>query len=150
MLIGAYGTQNTPLRSPSIAGLENFKGPVVHTGNWDDDLQWHGKRIAVIGNGSSGIQTVAAMQPHADKITHYIRSPTWISLNYMSQFTRNGNGRNFECERWRLLDYTNGSLKLASRYARRERSIQRPTKDLRISSHDREVQQSHLQKSSLR
>jgi cation diffusion facilitator CzcD-associated flavoprotein CzcO len=68
----------------------------VHTGHWDESIDCSGKRIAVIGNGSSGIQTFGAVQKQASHITHYIRSATWISLNYMSQFTRDADGRNFD------------------------------------------------------
>ncbi|KAL2350122.1 hypothetical protein BJ546DRAFT_860976 [Cryomyces antarcticus] len=95
VLIGAAGTQNTPLKS-TIPGLDTFRGPVVHTGAWDESLDCNGKSIAVIGNGSSGIQAFGALQKQSKNITHYIRSATWISLNYMSQFTRNGDGKNFQ------------------------------------------------------
>ncbi|TKA66180.1 hypothetical protein B0A49_08346, partial [Cryomyces minteri] len=96
VLIGAAGTQNsTPLKS-TIPGLDTFRGPVVHTGAWDESLDCNGKSIAVIGNGSSGIQAFGALQKQSRNITHYIRSATWISLNYMSQFTRNGDGKNFQ------------------------------------------------------
>ncbi|KAF7196040.1 FAD-binding monooxygenase aflW [Pseudocercospora fuligena] len=95
ILIGAAGTQATP-STPKIPGIETFRGTVVHTGCWDETLDCKDKRIAVIGNGSSGIQVVAALQKQAKHIAHYIRSPTWISPNYMSQFTRNADGRNFE------------------------------------------------------
>jgi len=44
----------------------------------------------VIGNGSSGIQVFGAMQKEASSITHYIRSPTWISLIFASQFSPDG------------------------------------------------------------
>jgi cation diffusion facilitator CzcD-associated flavoprotein CzcO len=33
VLVAASGTQNTPLE-PDVPGLSNFKGPVIHTGNW--------------------------------------------------------------------------------------------------------------------
>jgi cation diffusion facilitator CzcD-associated flavoprotein CzcO len=61
----------------------------------DDSADYRNKKIAVIGNGSSGVQVFTALQKEATSITHYIRSPTWISLNYMSQYTRNGDGKNF-------------------------------------------------------
>jgi hypothetical protein len=44
--------------------------------------------------GSSGI-SLRALQPDAKSITHYTPSPTWISMNYMAQFTPNG--ANFQC-----------------------------------------------------
>ena len=87
---------STPLKS-AIPGLEDFQGRVLHTAAWDETADCSGKRVAVIGNGSSGIQVFGALQRQATQITHYIRSATWISLNYMSQFTRNADGKNFEC-----------------------------------------------------
>ncbi len=89
MLIGASGTQSTPIK-PDIPGLDNFQGPKIHTGAWDDSIDCRGKRIGVIGNGSSGIQAFGALQKDAASINHYIRQPTWISMNYMAQFTPNG------------------------------------------------------------
>lgn len=68
----------------------------------DDNLDCKNKRIAVIGNGSSGIQSFGALQKDASSIAHYIRAPTWISMNYLSQFTKDGS--NFECEKRRLSD----------------------------------------------
>ena len=93
VLIGASGTQSTPIK-PDIPGLNRFKGEVTHTGDYDLSIDVTGKRVGVIGNGSSGIQVFGALQPKAKSITHYIRAPTWISMNYMSQFTPNG--ANFE------------------------------------------------------
>ena len=93
VLIGASGTQSTPIK-PDIPGLDKFKGEVTHTGDYDLSIDVTGKRVGVIGNGSSGIQVFGALQPKAKSITHYIRAPTWISMNYMSQFTPNG--ANFE------------------------------------------------------
>ena len=58
-------------------------------------MSWKGKRVAVIGNGSSGIQAFRAMQEDAGFISHYIRKPTWISMSYADQFTPEG--KNFEC-----------------------------------------------------
>lgn len=81
--------QSTPVK-PEILGLDNFQGPIVHTGTWDPSLDYQDQRIGVIGNGSSGIQVFGALQRDAKSITHYIRRPTWISMNYMAQFTPNG------------------------------------------------------------
>lgn len=63
---------------PDIAGLDSFAGPVVHTARWDDDLRTDGKRIAVLGTGSTGVQVVSALQPHAASLTHFVRSPQWV------------------------------------------------------------------------
>ncbi|BDB39757.1 putative monooxygenase [Mycobacterium kiyosense] len=63
---------------PDIPGLDEFAGPVVHTARWDPEIDTDGKRIAVIGTGSTGVQIVSALQPDARSIAHYVRSPQWI------------------------------------------------------------------------
>ncbi|OAL38894.1 hypothetical protein AYO20_01645 [Fonsecaea nubica] len=78
---------------PAIPGLHDFKGKLVHSANWDKDYSWEGKKVAVIGNGSSGIQIVPAMQPKVSKLVTYIRNPSWISINFCADKTIDG--RNF-------------------------------------------------------
>ncbi|EXK86391.1 hypothetical protein FOQG_09663 [Fusarium oxysporum f. sp. raphani 54005] len=73
---------------PDIEGLHEFKGTLLHTANWDNTCDWTSKKVAIIGNGLSGIQCVPAMQPNAAKVVNYVRSPTWISLNLMSEYTK--------------------------------------------------------------
>ncbi|WP_019201429.1 NAD(P)/FAD-dependent oxidoreductase [Tsukamurella sp. 1534] len=63
---------------PDIDGLADFAGPVVHTARWDDSLVTDGRKIAVIGTGSTGVQVVSALQPGAAGITHFVRSPQWV------------------------------------------------------------------------
>ncbi|WP_125079287.1 flavin-containing monooxygenase [Mycobacterium sp. P7213] len=76
-LICATGVLHHPF-VPEIPGLADFAGPVVHTARWDDELDTDGKRIAVIGTGSTGVQVVSALQPDAAAIDHYVRSAQWI------------------------------------------------------------------------
>ncbi|KIW84896.1 hypothetical protein Z517_00284 [Fonsecaea pedrosoi CBS 271.37] len=75
---------------PAIPGLHDFKGKLVHSANWDKDYSWEGKKVAVIGNGSSGIQIVPAMQPKVSKLVTYIRNPSWISINFCADKTIDG------------------------------------------------------------
>lgn len=63
---------------PSIDGLGDFAGPVVHTARWDDDLVTDGKAVAVIGTGSTGVQVVSALHGGAASLTHFVRSPQWV------------------------------------------------------------------------
>ncbi|KAH6886926.1 hypothetical protein B0T10DRAFT_461389 [Thelonectria olida] len=81
-------------RWPDIKGLHSFRGELLHSASWDETLDWTGKRVAMIGNGSSAIQMVPKMQPAAGKIVNYIRSPTWISSNFAAEFTPDG--KNFQ------------------------------------------------------
>lgn len=76
-LVCATGVLHHPF-VPEIPGLADFAGPVVHTARWDDELDTTGKRIAVIGTGSTGVQVVSALQPGAASIDHYVRSAQWI------------------------------------------------------------------------
>ncbi|KAH7308922.1 putative monooxygenase [Stachybotrys elegans] len=80
---------------PEIAGLHSFQGPLLHSAAWDNDVDLKGKRVAVIGNGSSGIQLVTAIQPVAAHLTTFIRSPTWISTTLGQDFA-GPNGANFD------------------------------------------------------
>ncbi|KAL5320140.1 hypothetical protein ACEPPN_010941 [Leptodophora sp. 'Broadleaf-Isolate-01'] len=75
---------------PKIPDLDKFQGKLVHTARWDESLSWDGKRVAIIGNGSSAVQLLPKMQPTASHITTYIRSSTWISANYTAHLTRDG------------------------------------------------------------
>ncbi|WP_442972690.1 flavin-containing monooxygenase [Rhodococcus sp. G-MC3] len=76
-VICATGVLHNPA-TPDIPGLDEFGGEVVHTARWDDALETDGKRIAVIGTGSTGVQVVSALQPAAQSLTHFVRSPQWV------------------------------------------------------------------------
>ncbi|MFE5286804.1 flavin-containing monooxygenase [Nocardia sp. NPDC056611] len=76
-VIAATGVLHHPA-VPDIPGLSEFTGPIVHTARWDDTVETDGKRIAVLGTGSTGVQVVSALQPKAASITHFVRSPQWV------------------------------------------------------------------------
>jgi cation diffusion facilitator CzcD-associated flavoprotein CzcO len=77
-LINAGGILNN-WKWPDIPGLSNFKGKLVHSANWPSDWNYDGLRVAVLGNGSSGIQIVPTMQPKVRELIHPIRSSTWVT-----------------------------------------------------------------------
>ncbi|KAL3462618.1 hypothetical protein BJX64DRAFT_276962 [Aspergillus heterothallicus] len=78
VLINAGGILNS-WRWPAIPGIEQFRGTLVHTANWDDGIDLRGKHVGLIGNGSSGIQVLPAILPEVSKVTTFIREPTWVS-----------------------------------------------------------------------
>jgi cation diffusion facilitator CzcD-associated flavoprotein CzcO len=78
LLINAGGILNNP-QMPDIEGLLSFEGPALHTAAWDDSVDLHGKRIAVIGAGASAIQLLPQVQKIAKSVDVYIRTPSWIS-----------------------------------------------------------------------
>ncbi len=57
----------------------------MHSADWPKEWHFSGKSVAVIGNGSSGVQIVPAIQPEVKKLVHFIRSPTWISPSHLER-----------------------------------------------------------------
>ncbi|KAI0777099.1 FAD/NAD(P)-binding domain-containing protein [Irpex lacteus] len=79
---------------PDIPGLKDFKGPVVHSAQWNlDEQSIEGKRVGVVGNGSSGIQIVSAIQPKVKTLVNYGRQKTWIAPVLTLKDTLNQLGR---------------------------------------------------------
>lgn len=62
---------------PQFPGMESFKGQLVHTGAWPEDLDLTGKRVGVIGNGSTGGQVITAAAPIAAHLTSFQRTPQY-------------------------------------------------------------------------
>jgi len=64
---------------PKIPGLEHFKGEVYHTGRWPQDKQvgFAGKRVGLIGTGSSGIQSTPVIAREAAHLTVFQRTPQY-------------------------------------------------------------------------
>ncbi|KAH7383532.1 hypothetical protein BKA64DRAFT_160741 [Cadophora sp. MPI-SDFR-AT-0126] len=77
VFINATGILNK-WKWPDIEGLQNFKGPKLHTANWNTSWDWEGKCVAVIGSGATGIQVVPKLQPKVKSLEVYVRSPTYI------------------------------------------------------------------------
>ncbi|KAL2814982.1 flavin-binding monooxygenase [Aspergillus granulosus] len=96
-------------RWPDIPGLKTFQGKLLHSAAWDESYDIEGKRIAVIGAGSSGIQIVPALKDKVSHMDHYIRGKTWISNQHGGErlaSRTHGQGGNFtyddnEKEEWR-------------------------------------------------
>lgn len=78
ILINGTGILNK-WKWPSILGLHNFGGKLLHSANWDDAVQLEGKTVAIIGTGSSSIQIVPQIQPKVKQLVAFMRSVTWIS-----------------------------------------------------------------------
>ena len=51
-LVSAIGVLVVP-KFPKLPGIESFKGEVFHSARWRHDIDLHGKRVGVLGNGSS-------------------------------------------------------------------------------------------------
>jgi cyclohexanone monooxygenase len=65
-------------RAPDIAGLVDFAGDIFHTGQWPHhDVDLTGRRVAIIGTGSSGIQAVPMLAQSASALYVFQRTPNF-------------------------------------------------------------------------
>lgn len=63
---------------PDYPGIDDFAGEVYHTGRWPhEDVSFKGKRVGVIGTGSSGIQAIPEIAGDADHVTVFQRTPQY-------------------------------------------------------------------------
>src|SRR6476659_8412382 len=75
--IMATGCLSSP-KPPEIDGVKDFKGAVYFTGRWPHDgVDLAGKRVAVIGTGSSGIQAIPLIAQQAAHLTVFQRTPNF-------------------------------------------------------------------------
>lgn len=77
VLVCATGLLNDPY-IPDWPGIEEFRGPAFHSSRWDHSVDLTGKRIAVVGTGSTGAQVVPAIAPTVDRLYVYQRQPGWV------------------------------------------------------------------------
>jgi cyclohexanone monooxygenase len=75
-LILATGALSAP-KTPDLAGLDKFRGDILHTALWRDDVAIDGKRVAVFGTGSSGIQAIPQLAARAAQLTVFQRTPNF-------------------------------------------------------------------------
>ena len=77
ILISAVGVLHIPKYS-NIPGLDTFVGRAFHSARWDHSLDLRGKRVGIIGNGSSAAQIVPQIVPLVDQLYVFQRTPQWI------------------------------------------------------------------------
>ena len=80
IVILATGTLNQP-KYPTIPGIETFAGAAFHTARWQHDVDLQGRRVGMIGNGSSGFQVGPYLAETAGHLTAFQRSPAWAAAN---------------------------------------------------------------------
>jgi cation diffusion facilitator CzcD-associated flavoprotein CzcO len=78
-LITAVGPLSAPTM-PNIPGVESFKGEACHTARWPHEpVSFEGKRVAVIGTGATGVQTIQEVAKTARTLTVFQRTPNWCA-----------------------------------------------------------------------
>ncbi|GAB0104193.1 NAD(P)/FAD-dependent oxidoreductase [Nocardia sp. JMUB6875] len=76
-VISAVGAYLRPKDAPAIAGLERFGGEVMIPSRWNHDYDFTGKRVAIVGVGSSTVQIAPALAPLAAQLDVYQRTTQW-------------------------------------------------------------------------
>lgn len=77
-VVSASGLFSTP-RQLAVKGVESFEGDIVHSTEWDEGHSAAGKSIAVVGNGSTGVQLLDRISDAATHTYVFQRTPQWIS-----------------------------------------------------------------------
>jgi cation diffusion facilitator CzcD-associated flavoprotein CzcO len=77
-VIAATGVLHHPAY-PDIKGLDCFAGACFHSARWNHDIALAGKRVGVIGTGSSAIQIVSALVGEVAELALFQRTPQWVA-----------------------------------------------------------------------
>ncbi|MFJ8045510.1 flavin-containing monooxygenase [Kitasatospora sp. NPDC096147] len=76
-LVMASGCSST-VKEPEFPGADTFAGPVLHTARWPHEkTDFTGRRVAVIGTGSSGVQAIPLIAEQAAELTVFQRTPAY-------------------------------------------------------------------------
>ena len=93
VVVSAVGLFTHPVL-PGLLQEEPFTGTVMHSARWDHSIPLEGKRIAVLGTGSTASQLLPELAKVAGKVYSVQRSPTWVLPKPDRHYTRR--------ERWFL------------------------------------------------
>jgi cyclohexanone monooxygenase len=112
-VIMATGCLSTPNR-PEIPGLDGFEGPVYQTGRWPHEgVDFTGQKVAVVGTGSSAIQSIPMIARQAAQLTVFQRTPNYVApaMNHpMSAEYENDFKLNYRERRAKMLQGYFGAL----------------------------------------
>ena len=76
-LITATGFLSQP-HVPDIPGITEFTGRTIHTTAWDDDYDFDGRRVGLIGTGATAVQLVPELAKRVADMTVYQRTPIYV------------------------------------------------------------------------
>ena len=76
-VVSALGQLDRP-NIPDFAGAELYRGVTMHSQEWSHDVDYRGKRVAVIGTGASAYQIVPALADEVSGLVLFQRSAPWM------------------------------------------------------------------------
>lgn len=74
----ATGVLHQPV-TPDIDGLDSFEGACFHSSRWDHSIGLAGKRVGIIGSGSTAAQIVGAITDRVGEMHVFQRTPQWMA-----------------------------------------------------------------------
>ncbi|RLU01170.1 flavin-containing monooxygenase [Ketobacter sp.] len=77
ILISAVGVLHQP-NYPDIPGLDRFRGDLFHSARWDHNAPLQGKRVVVIGTGSTAVQIVCGLVDQVARLKLFQRTAQWV------------------------------------------------------------------------
>lgn len=87
VVVAATGVLHRP-RVPELPGRDTFAGPAFHSARWDHDVALDGRRIGVIGTGSTGIQLVTELGERGHDVVQFQRTPQWVLPMPNAEYSR--------------------------------------------------------------
>ncbi|KIW94844.1 uncharacterized protein Z519_04822 [Cladophialophora bantiana CBS 173.52] len=93
MVIDGGGVLNK-WKWPDIPGLHDFKGTLLHSAQWNQNTDLKGKRVALIGAGSSAVQILPNIYDKVEKVYTWVRNKIWITAGFAQAFAGK-DGANF-------------------------------------------------------
>ena len=87
-MVTAIGPLSAPTM-PNIPGVDSFKGESFHTARWPHEpVSFAGKRVAVIGTGATGVQTIQEVAKTVGHLTVFQRTPNWCAPLHNSKISK--------------------------------------------------------------
>ncbi|WP_308249875.1 flavin-containing monooxygenase [Sphaerisporangium fuscum] len=87
VVVSGVGQLNRP-RLPDIPGVDAYEGTAFHSARWNHGHELTGRRVAVIGNGSSAAQIIPRVAPVVDHLDVYQRTPSWVIPKVNGEYGR--------------------------------------------------------------
>jgi len=113
VVIAATGVLHHP-NIPHFPGEETFRGARFHSARWDHSVPLDGRRLAVVGTGSTAVQIVSALIDRVAELSLFQRTPQWILVE-----------PNFEIPLEKRAAYRNDPARLQALFAKLEEGFRR-------------------------
>jgi cation diffusion facilitator CzcD-associated flavoprotein CzcO len=86
VVIAATGVLHKP-KYPDIDGIDDFEGACFHSARWDHDVSLDGKRVGIVGTGSTAVQIVGAIVDRVGHLDLFQRTAQWVLPQTNPEFT---------------------------------------------------------------